>query len=409
MQGLHLTADLYRCECDFSLLVDEAALSALCRQQTLAAGLTLVAERWYAFPGYQGQPGGVTGMLLLAESHLAVHTWPERCGVTLDVYVCNFTTDNSVKAEQLLADVLAAFVPRTSEVQRLWRGGAEIGNEMLLERLTPDAVFGFRATRRLEMRHTPYQHLEVFDTPQFGKTLRLGGAFMTSEGDEFFYHEALIHPVAIAHPAPCRALIIGGGDGGAAEELLKHPGIERVVLAELDDEVIAAARRHLTAIHRNVFDDPRLDIRIGDGRQFVATTTQHFDLIYLDLTDPQTSADPLYSAEFFRELAATLASEGMLVLHLGSPVFHPERVRWLAAELRGVFPVVRCYGLYIPLYGAYWGFAVASMQADPVRLETAEAARRLGERGIGGLQYYNAKVHSALFALPEYYRKLVAA
>ena len=90
MQGLHLTADLYDCACDVSVMTDAETLAALCRTHTLDVGLTLVGEKWHTFPDYQGEPGGVTGMLLLAESHLAIHTWPERGGVTLDVYVCNF-------------------------------------------------------------------------------------------------------------------------------------------------------------------------------------------------------------------------------------------------------------------------------------------------------------------------------
>lgn len=407
MQGLHLTADLYRCGCDIFLLIDEFLLAAQCREHTLASGLTLLAEHWSTFPEVNGEPGGVTGMLLLAESHLAVHTWPERGGVTLDVYVCNFNNDNSAKAERLLTELLAVFQAGDSEVRRIWRGGLRPGEEMLEERLTPDAYFGLRAARRLETRQTPYQRLEVLETRQFGKALRLDGAFMTSEGEEFFYHEALIHPAAIAHPQPQQALIVGGGDGGAAEELLKHPSLERVVVAELDGEVVEVAKRHFATIHRHVFAEPRLELRLGDGRAFVQTTAERFDLLYLDLTDPETPADPLYSAEFFAEVRRVLAVGGMLVAHLGSPVFHAKRVRDIVGDLRKVFAVVRCYGLYIPLYGAYWGFAVASQTADPTRIEVAAVAARLAERHIGELQYYNADIHSALFALPNYYRALV--
>jgi spermidine synthase len=103
MQGLHLTMDLYDCDCPQGLMTQEATLAQLCRERTTAAGLTVVAEKWHTFPSWQGEPGGVTGMLLLAESHLAVHTWPERRSVTLDVYVCNFTEDNTGKAQALIA------------------------------------------------------------------------------------------------------------------------------------------------------------------------------------------------------------------------------------------------------------------------------------------------------------------
>ena len=122
MQGLHLTGDLFDCSCPAALLTDLAKLSTLCREATIAAGLTIVDEKYHVFPDYNGQPGGITGAVLLAESHLALHTWPERSGVTLDVYVCNFTADNSAKAERLMRSLVAALAPARVQVQRLQRG-----------------------------------------------------------------------------------------------------------------------------------------------------------------------------------------------------------------------------------------------------------------------------------------------
>ena len=122
MQGLHLTADLYGCACDPRLLADAQALARLGRSAVADAQLALVAERFHAFPPWQDHAGGVTGALLLAESHLALHTWPERGGVTLDVYVCNFTADNSAKAERLMQTMIDAFAPAGQHVNRLARG-----------------------------------------------------------------------------------------------------------------------------------------------------------------------------------------------------------------------------------------------------------------------------------------------
>ncbi len=410
MDGLHLTADLYRCQGDAALLLDADPLAALCKAQTHASGLTLVDDSWVKFPDYQGQPGGVTGMVLLAESHLAIHTWPETGNVTLDVYVCNFSEDNSGKARQLLESVIAAFAPQRIQRQQLQRGdisaAASTSEEWVQEKLTPSSAFSFRA-KVLQRQQTPFQKMEVLQSPTFGRMLRLDGRFMTSEKDEFFYHEALVHPAAIAHPAPKRALVIGGGDGGAVEELLKHRTIERVVLAELDEQVVEAARQHLQHIHRGAFDDPRLEVRIGDGMQLLADTDERFDLVLMDLTDPDTPAETLYTPEALHSMRRVLAPSGALVQHLGSPVFHPDQVRALARSLRQVFAHVHCYGLYIPLYGAYWGLAVASDTLQPASVVAALAAQRLAERGVGDLQFYNADLHPALFALPTYYRQLV--
>lgn len=391
-------------------MTDAAALTRLCQDAVDASGLTVVDRKFFTFPDWQGQPGGVTGAVLLAESHLALHTWPERAGVTLDVYVCNFSTDNSGKAERLMDDLIMAFAPGQVGTNRILRGSADPdskSDELLLEWLNPDSAYGFRATRRLETIRTPYQTLEVFDTAQWGKLFRLDGAYMTSEKDEFFYHEPIVHCAAVAHPAPRNALVIGGGDGGSSEELLKHPSLQRVVMAELDPEVVRVARQHLASVHRGAFDDPRLEVRIGDGFAFARETHERFDLVVLDLTDPDTPAHRLYTRAFFETARGLLAPGGALSLHLGSPVYQAERVRALLADLAAVFPVVRPLGLHIPLYGAYWGLAIASETLDPCALDAASVAQRLRDRDIRDLEFYNGEMHGALFALPNFYRRLL--
>lgn len=411
VQGLHLTADLYGCRCEPSLLVDAGRLASLCRDAVARAGLTLVDEKYFPFPEYQGQPGGVTGAVLLAESHIAVHTWPERAGVTLDVYVCNFTTDNSGKAERLLDDLVVAFAPTGQGRHRILRGSADPdtqSDELLLEWLNADSAYGYRARRRIETVRSPYQMVEVFDTHQFGKVFRLDGQYMTSERDEFFYHEPIVHAAALAHPGPRSALVIGGGDGGSTEELLKHPSMRRVVLAELDAQVLRIAREHLASVHRGALDDPRVEIRIGDGFAFAAQCDERFDLVLFDLTDPDTPAGRLYTPEFFAIARRLLNPGGAIALHIGSPVFAPQRVSRLVADLRTAFRIVRPFGLYVPLYGAYWGMAIAADDLDPLAIDEAQADARIAARALPELRYYNGGVHRALFALPNFYRDLVA-
>lgn len=410
MQGLHLTADLFQCTCDQALMVCADTIAQLCRSQTHASGLTLVDDKWVKFPEWQGQPGGVTGAVLLAESHLAIHTWPETGNVTIDVYVCNFSDDNSAKAQALMDGVVAAYAPKDAVRQQLWRGDIStdtVGQyPWVMERLTDDAAFGLRA-HNVQRTQTPFQTLEMMDTPSFGRVMRLDDCFMTSERDEFFYHECMAHPAAMAHPQPQQALIIGGGDGGLAEELLKHNTMQRVVLAELDEAVIEASKAQLHAVHRNVWDDARLQLQIGDGMAYVDSTHERFDLICMDLTDPDTPAGSLYSAAALQRMQRVLKPGGALVLHLGSPIFHPEQVRRLSATLRQTFAQVACYGVYVPLYGAYWGMAVCSDTLQPASVGAGTIAQRLAERGVGDLQYYNADIHGALFALPNYYRQLL--
>lgn len=288
----------------------------------------------------------------------------------------------------------------------------DVPEGVLAELVSEDAGYFLRGARLLEAGRSEWQTYEVWETPRFGKLFRLDRCFMTSERDEFYYHENLIHVPGVAHPGLRRALILGGGDGGSADELLKYPGIERIVIAELDAKVVELSRRHLRAVHHGALDDARVEIRIGDGMKYVheegPAAGERYDLIVLDLTDPIGPAEALYAADFFAACKALLAEGGALTLHIGTPVFQPERVRELVARLRRVFATVRPYFLYIPLYGSLWGMACASDTLDPAALGAEEVDCRLAMRAIRELQHFNGAVHCAQFALPNHLRALLA-
>lgn len=259
----------------------------------------------------------------------------------------------------------------------------------------------------IESLRTPFQLIEVFDTAALGKLMRIDGANMTSERDEFFYHESLVHPVAITHPAPRNVLVVGGGDGGSSEEILKHPSVERVVLVELDQGVVDIAKKYFHAVHRGVFANPKLEVRIGDGAAFIKNTAERFDLIYLDLTDPIGAAEALYRETFYRDCKRALATGGALVMHIGSPFSHPSRVTDSVANLRAVFSSVAPYFAHIPSYGALWGFAIASDAIDSRAMAIAEIEQRLAHGGVSDRQFYNGQTHAAMHALPEYIEALI--
>ncbi len=413
MQGLHLTADLAGCRQNLSLMTDVDMLRSTCLNLVQASGLTVVGELFHAFPGLtEGESGGITGTVLLAESHLALHTWPEQQAVTLDVYVCNFSTDNSSKATQLLDSLIGLFNPEDANRQSLLRG--EVGRAhsgadaaMGHEYLNKNSSYAYRLGPLLHREQSQYQLIEVHESPQFGKLFRLDGDYMTSEGEEFFYHEALVHPATLSHGKVRTALILGGGDGGSAEELLKYPSVERIVLAELDEAVVRISREFFGNIHKGALDDARVDIRIGDGLAYVRDSSQRFDLVLLDLTDPDTPASQLYTAEFFASVKRLLNPGGAMVLHTGTPVFAPQVVKHIYKSLTAHFDVVAPYGLYIPLYGAYWSMAVCSDQLDPRQVTAPDIAQRLQSLSLGKLGYYNEATHQGLFALPGYFRDLL--
>jgi spermidine synthase len=285
--------------------------------------------------------------------------------------------------------------------------GGDIAPDLLTEYLTDEWGFFIRSRRAIEKFRSPFQTVEVHDTEAFGKLFRLDGHFMTSEKDEFFYHENLVHLAATTHPQPERALIIGGGDGGSAEELLKYPSIKSVTLVEIDLAVVDIARKYLQSVHRGRLDDPRLSLRVEDGFNFVRTTQDTWDLIVLDLTDPGGPATQLYTPDFYAACNARLAPVGALTLHVASPVAHPERIREGLAALRSAFPMVTPYLTSVPLYGGLWMMAMCSSTLDPRQLTSMEVDRRITRRGIGDLQYYNGDMHRAALALPNFVRDLV--
>jgi spermidine synthase len=282
----------------------------------------------------------------------------------------------------------------------------DIAPGALTEYMNDDWAFFVRSSRAYEKFRSPYQAVEVHDTRTFGKLFRLDGHFMTSERDEFFYHETLVHPAALSHPKPERALIVGGGDGGSAEELLKYPSMRSVTLVEIDLAVVDIARKYLQQVHKGSLDDPRVDLRIEDGFAYVRNATAQFDLIVLDLTDPGGPSTELYTPDFYRACAARLTPTGAMTLHIASPVASPERIRETLASLRSAFPVVTPYLASIPLYGGMWMMACCASQLDPHYLTPLEADRRIAQRGISDLRYFNGDVHRASLALPNFVRDL---
>ncbi|HEX4798405.1 MAG TPA: polyamine aminopropyltransferase [Burkholderiales bacterium] len=396
MDGLHVVANLYRCRGDARYLTDAAALRQFCHDSINRAGLTILGDLFHGF-----DCGGVTGTVVLAESHLAIHTWPELQSVTLDVYVCNYTQDNSAKARQVVTDLMDLYRPEEHVQHDVPRD-----KRFMYEWLNGDYGFFLRSSKLIEASKTRFQNLEIHETPQFGKLFRLDGCFMTSEREEFVYHETLIHPALAALSAPKRVLVIGGGDGGAAEEALKHPSVDQVLMVELDEKVVEISKEHFGAIHRGVFANPKLKLLIDDGLKYLSETKEKFDHIALDLPDPIGPATALYEEAFFRDCKRSLAPGGVLTLHMGSPWSRPDRVRMLYGRLAKMFKIARPYTMFIPLYGCLWSMCACSDSTDVTSVGAMEIDARVSARGVTHLQYYNGATHQALFALPNFVREL---
>jgi spermidine synthase len=274
------------------------------------------------------------------------------------------------------------------------------------ETLHDDFRFGLKVERVLYERRSDHHHLAIVENGFFGRALYLDGVLQTTERDEFIYHEMLTHLPLLAHGAARRVLIVGGGDGGMLEEVLKHRTVEHVTMVEIDRDVVDICREHLPSLSEGAFDDPRLDLVIADGVRFLERTDLRFDLMISDATDPIGPGAALFSDAFYAGARKVLNPGGILVTQNGVPFVQPDELRQSIQKLRPLFRDVTCYLATVPGYvGGTMAFGWASDDLalrDVARetLETRFAAADLDTR------YYLPEIHPAAFALPRYIRDL---
>jgi spermidine synthase len=265
---------------------------------------------------------------------------------------------------------------------------------------------GVKVRERIYTEQTPFQALEIVDTDGFGRALVLDQALQTSERDEFMYHEMLVHVPLMTHPRPRRVLIIGGGDGGTLRRVLEHRTTEPTQV-EIDGAVIAACKRHIPGISAGAFDEARARVVVQDGIPFMRQNPGGFDVVIVDSTDPIGPAVQLFEAPFYRDVAASLADDGLMVAQSSSPLFMEGELRSQVANLRQAFPIVRTYLGCVPTYpGSLWSYSIGSKRHDPLAVTREAIAARLANDGIQS-RYYDPAVHHAAFALPPFIAQMV--
>ncbi len=252
-----------------------------------------------------------------------------------------------------------------------------------------------------------YQKMLVINNKKFGNVLILDGFFQVSELDEYLYHEPLVQPAMFSHPNPKNVLIIGGGDGGALEEVLKHKTVERAVMVELDKDVVEISRKYLKSVCGNAFSDKRTEIIVGDGRKFVEHTKEKFDVIIIDLTDPFGPSKMLYTKEFYNAVEKALTSGGIIALHTESPLLAPKAFNVIIKTLKSVFKHVNVHLGFVNTYATTWSFANASNSIDVKRLNPYDMKKRYKKRGVTGLKYYAPEFYPNAFEITNQTKQLL--
>ncbi|RKX46461.1 MAG: spermidine synthase [Thermotogae bacterium] len=257
--------------------------------------------------------------------------------------------------------------------------------------------------RFLHTEKTQYQRIDIFDTYRYGRVFALDGITMTTEMDEFMYHEMLVHVPMFLHPNPKRVLIIGGGDGGSLREVLKHGTVEEAILCEIDFKVIEAARKYLKSAVE--FDNPRAKIVNENGVEFVNHFKNAFDVIIVDSTDPTAGeGGHLFTEKFYRSCYDALTENGVFSAETESPVLDPGWVKLAYKRIKKTFPVTKLYLGFMSTYpSGCWSYTFASKGIDPVKDFDSKRVEKFQK----DLRYYNSEVHIAAFALPNFVKELI--
>lgn len=261
--------------------------------------------------------------------------------------------------------------------------------------------FGITAkvNKTLHTEQTDFQKLDMIETEEFGNMLVLDGMVMTTEKDEFVYHEMVAHVPLFTHPNPKHVLVVGGGDGGVIREVLKHPSVEKATLVEIDGKVIEYSKQYLPSIAGKL-DDPRVEVKVDDGFMHIANSENEYDVIMVDSTEPVGPAVNLFTKGFYEGISKALREDGVFVAQTDNPWFHQQLIQTVFRDVKETFPITRLYTANIPTYpSGLWTFTIGSKKYDPLEVEES----RFHEIDT---KYYTKDLHKAAFVLPRFVEQL---
>lgn len=422
--GNHILVEFMNC--DPHIMNDVTGIERDMVGAAQKARATVINSTFHHFSPY-----GVSGVVVIQESHLAIHTWPEYGYAAVDLFTCgemNAWISFDHLKECFKAKSYSAIEIKRGSVNLLTRNDFDISTMRQKASEWRNPEFYTRNVwftdkdddQALSLRFTgdvfydvqsPFQRVRILESYKYGKMLALDDMVMTTEKDEFHYHEMISHPAMFTLGSAKNILVIGGGDGGTVREILRHECVEKVTMVEIDEEVIKACKQFLPNIAIS-FDHPKLELLVDDGISFIKNAdSETYDLIIVDGSDPVGPAEGLFSVEFYRNCYKALKSNGILVAQGESPKFNEKAFSELNHTLQGIFgennaPVSL---FFVPTYPTgIWSFQYGIKgDLSPKRLEgTADISHFVK---TNKLRYYNADVHIGSFATPNFVKDLLKA
>ena len=275
-----------------------------------------------------------------------------------------------------------------------------MGGFWFTEKQTENFGITIKVNKTLHTEQTEFQKLDMVETAEFGNMLFLDGMVMTSQVDEFVYHEMVAHPALNTHPNPEHVLVVGGGDGGVIREIMKHEKVKKATLVEIDGKVIEYSKQYLPEIAGEL-DNPRVEVIVGDGFMHIVKSKNQYDVIMVDSTEPVGPAAPLFERGFYQGIYEALKEDGMFVAQTDNPWFKSDLIRKVNKDVKEIFPITRAYVANIPTYpSGMWMFQMGSKKYDPLEVD----ANSIPERET---KYYTPRLHSAAFVLPKFVEDMV--
>lgn len=421
--GRHILVEFSGCSAEILNEVDtiEKAMVDAARN----AGATVINSTFHHF-----SPWGVSGVVVIQESHLAIHTWPEYQYAAVDLFTCGESVDPWISFDHLKK----VFQSKNASAVEMHRGSLSMLNRIdfkvkemrhQLEEtvVTPQFKRNLWFTDKddnqaLSLRYSgdvlyreasPYQTVSVYDTHAYGKMLTINNMVMCTERDEFHYHEMIVHPAFQTHQAPKNILVIGGGDGGTIREVFKYDSVEKVTMVEIDDKVIEASKKWLPNV-ASEFGNSKLNLIIGDGIDFVSKAApETYDIILVDGSDPVGPAEGLFTEAFFKNCHKALKQGGILAGQGESPMFHTKAFKDLNACFKGIFGQKNVHTalFFVPTYpSGMWSIQMATKGAKhPIADFDKEKSKKFSK--AKGLKYYNEDIHIGAFAIPSFVKQLI--